>query len=64
MRDMHANGMTQAQIAEATGMKQSSVSEYINGEYTRAEYTQGLRILAAHKAAMRKARSKAAPEAA
>lgn len=60
LREMVATGMSQAQVANAVRLSQPSVSDLINGHVKATEYTRGLRILFAHKEAMRRARRKPA----
>jgi predicted transcriptional regulator len=55
LKEMRGSGMTQAQIAEAVKLSQASVSDLINGEVKTTEYTRGLRILHAHRQAMKAA---------
>ena len=52
--------LTQMDIAEAVGLSQGSVSDLMSRKVKTTEYGRGLRILAAHKAAMRRAASRAA----
>lgn len=59
LQEMRATGMTQAEIAGAVGLSQASVSDLMNGEVKTTEYSRGLRILAAHKAAMKRKPAKA-----
>lgn len=54
LREMRDTGMTQAAIAEAVGLTQATVSVLMNKPGTTTEYSNGLRILAAHKAAMKR----------
>ena len=58
LREMVATGMSQSQVAEAVRLSQPSVSDLINGHVKATEYTRGLRILYAHKEAMRRAKRK------
>lgn len=60
--EMQSAGMKQAEIADAVGLSQASVSDLMNGKVKTTEYSRGLRILSAHKAAMK--RKPAAQEAA
>ena len=56
LREMRETGMTQAEIATAVGLTQASVSERLSKESTVAEYATGLRILAAHREARKRAK--------
>lgn len=56
LRQMRETGMTQAEVGEAVGLSQASVSEMLNGKVSTTDYVRGLRILAAHRAVMRKAK--------
>ena len=60
LREMVATGMSQAQVAKAVDLSQPSVSDLINGHVKATEYTRGLRILQAHKEAIRRAKRKPA----
>lgn len=60
LQEMRGTGMTQAEIAVAVGLSQASVSDLMNGEVKTTEYSRGLRILAAHKAAMKRKVTKVA----
>ena len=62
LREMAAVPMTQAEIAEAVQLSQPSVSDLMRGKVKTTEFTRGVRILAAHRAAMRR-RSKSPAEA-
>lgn len=55
LSEMVEAGMTQKQIAEAVGMSQASISDLLRGEVKTTEYARGLRIIAAHRAAMKSA---------
>jgi predicted XRE-type DNA-binding protein len=56
LQEMQASGMKQAEIAKAVGLSQGSVSDLMNGNVKTTEYSRGLRILAAHRAAMKRAK--------
>ncbi len=58
--EMREAGMTQTEIAAAVQLSQASVSDLISGVVKSTEYTRGLRILAAHRAAMKRKPAKAA----
>lgn len=57
LREMLATGMTQVQIAAELKLTQASVSELLHGKVKSTEYSRGLRILAAHKAALKRAKA-------
>jgi len=57
--DMRSSGMTQEQIAKAVGLSQASVSDILRGVVKRTEFSRGMRILAAHRVAMRRKSAKA-----
>lgn len=63
LREMLEAGMTQTHIAEAVGLSQASVSDLLNSKVKTTEFSRGLRIIAAHKSAMRR-KAKPAAEAA
>lgn len=52
--EMQSAGMKQAEIADAIGLSQASVSDLMNGKVKTTEYSRGLRIIAAHRLAMRR----------
>lgn len=52
--EMQSAGMKQAEIADAVGLSQASVSDLMNGKVKTTEYSRGLRILSAHKSAMKR----------
>jgi antitoxin component HigA of HigAB toxin-antitoxin module len=54
LQEMQSAGMKQSEIAEAVGLSQASVSELMNEKVKTTEYSRGLRILAAHRAAMKR----------
>jgi predicted XRE-type DNA-binding protein len=54
LREMQAAGMKQAEIAKAVGLSQGSVSDLMNGNVKTTEYSRGLRIIAAHRLAMKR----------
>jgi predicted XRE-type DNA-binding protein len=58
LKEMQAAGLKQAEIAEAIGLSQASVSELISGKVKTTEYSRGLRIIAAHRLAMRRKSAK------
>jgi predicted transcriptional regulator len=60
LKEMRATGMTQTEIAVAVGLSQATVSEMISGDIKTTEYTKGLKIIAAHKAAMKRKPAQAA----
>lgn len=63
LREMRATGMTQTEIAQAVEMSQASVSDMLAGHVTTTSYERGLRIIAAHRVAMRRRAAKAIPGA-
>lgn len=54
LQEMRAAGMTQPEIAKAVRLSQATVSVLMNKPGTTTEYSNGLRIIAAHKAAMKR----------
>ena len=58
--EMEKTGMSRVAIARAVGLSPASVTNMLNGKVRSTEYSNGLRILAAHKAAICKARKVAA----
>jgi predicted transcriptional regulator len=56
--EMVDSGMTQREVAAAVGLSSPSVSNVISGKVKTTEYTRGLRILDAHKTAIRRAKRK------
>lgn len=56
LAQMCETGMTQAEVGEAVGLSQASVSEMLRGFIKTTDYKRGVRIIAAHKAVMRKAK--------
>ena len=60
LQEMQTAGMKQAEIAEAVGLSQASVSDLMSGKVKTTEYSRGLRILSAHKAAMKRKPAQAA----
>lgn len=58
LQEMQATGMKQAEIAESVGLSQASVSELMSGKVKTTEYSRGLRIIAAHRLAMRRKSAK------
>jgi predicted transcriptional regulator len=56
--EMVDSGMTQREVAAAVGLSSPSVSNVLSGKVKTTEYTRGLRILDAHKTALRRAKRK------
>jgi predicted transcriptional regulator len=54
--EMVDSGMTQREVAAAVGLSSPSVSNVIAGKVKTTEYTRGLRILDAHRTAMKRAK--------
>jgi len=54
LQEMRATGMTQMEIAAAVRLSQATVSDLMNKPNKTTEYSNGLRIIAAHKVAMRR----------
>jgi len=53
--DMERTGMSRVEIARAVSLSPASITNMMSGKVLATEYANGIRILAAHKAAMRKA---------
>lgn len=58
LSEMVESGMSQREIAAAVGLSSPSVCNVISGKVKTTEYTRGVRILSAHKAALRRAKRK------
>ena len=64
LSEMVDSGMSQREVAAAVGLSSPSVSNVLSGKVKTTEYTRGLRILTAHKAALKRAKRKPAKAAA
>lgn len=58
LSEMVDSGMSQREVAAAVGLSSPSVSNVLSGKVKTTEYTRGLRILTAHKAALKRAKRK------
>jgi hypothetical protein len=54
LREMEQTGMSRVEIARAVLLSPASITNMMIGKVKATEYANGVRILAAHKAAMRK----------
>ena len=60
LTEMEKTGMSRAEIARAVGLSPASITNMMTGKVRATEYANGVRILAAHRAAIRNGAAKAA----